>query len=414
MATAVGQIECEGCGLLQAATTVGPGESAHCGRCGQRLYHGVADSIDRTLALTIAALILLVIANTFLFMVFEFKGRSEANRMLTGVFGLWQLGYAPLSLLIGFASILAPALHLTGMLFVLLPVKFGRNPGYLGPLFRWLGALRPWSMLEVYLLGAFVAIVKLGQLASVELDLAFYAFVGLILVSAASHESLDARQIWSTIAVPRSPSQKNTVCGGAAHACSTCGLISRIPHGGGDSARCPRCRGRLHSRNPRSLQRTWALVLAALLLYFPANYYPVLIVEIFGEKQPNTILSGVQELVSSGMWQLGILVFTASIAVPMLKLVGLSYLMLSVHRRSRWNPRDRTLLYRLIEYIGRWSMIDMFMTSILVALVQLGALATIDPGIGATCFGAVVVLTLFAASEFDPRLVWDALEEADE
>jgi paraquat-inducible protein A len=155
-------------------------------------------------------------------------------------------------------------------------------------------------------------------------------------------------------------------------------------------------------------------VLAALLLYIPANYYPVLIIEILGEKEPNTILGGVQELVSSGMWELGMLVFVASIAVPMLKLIGLTYLMLSVHWRSRWKPRDRTHLYRLIEYIGRWSMIDMFMTSILVALVQLGALATIDPGIGATCFGAVVVLTLFAASEFDPRLVWDALEEEDE
>jgi len=414
MAAVVGQIECEGCGLLQAAVAVGPGESAHCGRCGQRLYQGVANSIDRTLALTIAALFLLVIANTFLFMVFEFEGRSEANRMLTGVFGLWQIGYAPLSLLIGFASILAPALHLLGMLFVLVPVRLGRSPGYLGPLFRWLGALRPWSMLEVYLLGAFVAIVKLGQLASVELDLAFYAFLGLILVSAASHESLDPRQIWSTIAVPRPPSQKDTALGGAAHACSACGLISRVPHGGSEGARCSRCRGRLHRRNPHSLQRTWALVLAALVLYVPANYYPVLVIEILGENTPNTILGGVQELVSSGMWELGILVFIASIAVPMLKLIGLSYLMLSVHWRSRWKPRDRTHLYRLIGYIGRWSMIDMFMTSILVALVQLGALATIDPGIGATCFGAVVVLTLFAANEFDPRLVWDALEEENE
>ena len=414
MAAVVGQIECEGCGLLQAAVAVRPGESAHCGRCGQRLYHGVANSIDRTLALTIAALFLLVIANTFLFMVFEFKGRSETNRMLTGVFGLWQIGYAPLSLLIGFASILAPALHLTGMLFVLVPVRLGRNPRYLGPLFRWLGALRPWSMLEVYLLGAFVAIVKLGQLASIGLDLAFYAFVGLILVSAASHESLDPRQVWSTIAVPRPPSQKDTAPGGAGHACSTCGLISRVPHRGSEGARCPRCRGRLHSRKPHSLQRTWALVLAALFLYVPANYYPVLIIEILGEKTPNTILGGVQELVSSGMWELGMLVFVASIAVPMLKLIGLSYLMLSVHWRSRWKPRDRTHLYRLIGYIGRWSMIDMFMTSILVALVQLGALATIDPGIGATCFGAVVVLTLFAANEFDPRLVWDALEEESE
>jgi paraquat-inducible protein A len=413
MATAMGQIECEGCGLLQGASAVGPGESAHCGRCNQRLYHGVGNSIDRALALTTAALILLVIANTFLFMVFEFKGRSEANRMLTGVVGLWRLGYTPLSLLVGFASIFAPAFYLSGMLLVLVPVKLGRSPGYLGPLFRWLGALRPWSMLEVYLLGAFVAIVKLGQLASIELDLAFYAFAGLILVSTASYASLDARQVWSAIPLPRSPSGGGGARASDAVACSTCGLLSHLPHGAAESARCPRCQGRLHGRKPHSLQRTCALVIAASVLYIPANYYPVLVIEVLGKKEPNTILGGVEELISSGMWEIGTLVFIASIAVPMLKLVGLSLLMISVHWRWNWRPHDRAVLYRVIEYIGRWSMIDMFMTSILVALVQLGALATIDPGVGATCFGAVVVLTMFAASGFDPRLVWDALEESD-
>ena len=369
MATAAVQIECEGCGLLQTAPTVGPGESAYCGRCGQRLYHGVADSIDRTLALTIAALILLVIANTSLFMVFEFNGRSEANRMLTGVFGLWQLGYTPLSLLIGFTSIFAPALHLTGMLFVLVPVKLGRSPAYLGPLFRWLGALRPWSMLEVYLLGAFVAIVKLGQLASIELDLAFYAFVGLIVVSTASYATLDARQVWSTIRLVRSPPDGSAAPGGDTLACSSCGQLSRLPRKAAEAARCPRCQGRLHRRKPHSLQRTCALVIAASLLYIPANYYPVLIIELLGKKEPNTILGGVEELISSGMWEIGTLVFIASIAVPMLKLVGLTFLMVSVRWRWHWSPRDRTLLYRVIAYIGRWSMIDMFMTSILVALV---------------------------------------------
>ena len=108
------------------------------------------------------------------------------------------------------------------------------------------------------------------------------------------------------------------------------------------------------------------------------------------------------------------LIFFASITVPVLKLIGLSFLLISVQRRWRWRPRDRTILYRVVEYIGRWSMIDMFMTSILVALVQLGAVATIDPGVGANCFAAVVVLTMFAAIGFDPRLVWDALEEEHE
>ena len=418
METVAEPSECEGCGLLQRVPALRPGESCLCGRCGQRLCYAVANSIDRSLALTVGALVLLVIANAFLFMVFEFKGRSEANRILTGVLGLWREGFPSLSLLIAFTSVVAPAAHLTGMLFVLVPVRLGRSPGYLGPLFRWLDALRPWSMLEVYLLGVFVAIVKLGQLASIELDLAFYAFVALILVSTASYQALDARQVWSAIRVPRT--QREPEGRGAALprgfvlACASCGLRSRVPTGTTQAAHCPRCRGQLHRRKPQSLQRTWALVIAAALLSSPANVSPGLVIEILGAKQADTILSGVVELFDSGMWEVGALIFFASITVPVLKLTGLSFLLISVQWRWRWRPRDRTILYRVVEYIGRWSMIDMFMTSILVALVQLGAVATIDPGIGANCFVAVVVLTMFAASGFDPRLVWDALEEEHE
>ena len=134
-------------------------------------------------------------------------------------------------------------------------------------------------------------------------------------------------------------------------------------------------------------------------------------ITILGKTEADTILSGVKELITSGMWEIGALVFVASICVPVLKILGLSFLLVSVQRRSAWGPKDRTKLYRAIEYIGRWSMIDMFMLSILVALVQLGAVATIDPGVGAICFASVVVLTIFAASSFDPRAIWDELEE---
>jgi paraquat-inducible protein A len=171
---------------------------------------------------------------------------------------------------------------------------------------------------------------------------------------------------------------------------------------------CPRCGAHLHRRKPDSLARTMALVLTAAILYIPANAFPVMTVISFGKGAPDTILSGIKELIHADMWPLALLVFFASILVPVLKLLGLSYLLISVRIRSRWRLRDRTRLYRVIEGIGRWSMIDIFMISILIALVKLEAIATIEPGVGAIAFAGVVVVTMFASMCFDPRLMWDA------
>jgi len=194
--------------------------------------------------------------------------------------------------------------------------------------------------------------------------------------------------------------------------CHTCHLLCRAkPLPANARPLCPRCGTVLHSRKPNSLSRTWALVLAAWIFYIPANLLPVMTVISFGKGKPDTILSGVQELIAAGMWPLALVVFIASIIVPMLKLILLMYLLLSVQYRSHWRARDRTLLYRIVEAVGRWSMIDIFMISILVALVKLGSIATIEPGAGATSFAAVVVITMFAAMSFDPRLIWDAMEQ---
>jgi paraquat-inducible protein A len=147
---------------------------------------------------------------------------------------------------------------------------------------------------------------------------------------------------------------------------------------------------------------------AALVLYIPANVYPVLTVVRLGAGQPSTILGGVRELIEADMWPLAALVFFASVAVPVLKLIGLGVLLISTHCGTAWALRDRTVLYRIVDAIGRWSMIDIFMESILVALVQFGAIATIEPGFGAISFCGVVILTIFAAEAFDPRSMWDA------
>ncbi len=196
--------------------------------------------------------------------------------------------------------------------------------------------------------------------------------------------------------------------------CMTCRLVSRVRHIPKQSfAICPRCGAQMFRRKPNSLARTWALIIAAYILYIPANVYPIMTVISFGKGEPDTILSGVQSLMASGMWPLAVLVFFASITVPLVKLLGLTFLLVSVHYQWRWRPRQRTILYRLTEAVGRWSMIDIFMISILVALVRLEAIATIEPGTAATSFAAVVVLTMAAAMSFDPRLMWDAMEQRD-
>jgi paraquat-inducible protein A len=176
-------------------------------------------------------------------------------------------------------------------------------------------------------------------------------------------------------------------------------------------APCGRCGAALHHRSPGSLQRTWALTIAAAALYVPANVFPVMVIEQFGKAEAATILSGIQALFAARWYPIALVILFASILVPMLKLVGLSGLLLAVHWRSRWNPRQRTVIYRMVEAIGRWSMLDMFTTSLLVALVHLGGVMTIEPGLGATCFAGVVISTMFAAQSFDPRLIWDAMEE---
>lgn len=194
--------------------------------------------------------------------------------------------------------------------------------------------------------------------------------------------------------------------------CEVCETLVRwgpVPRG--HEHRCPRCDTRVHQRRPNSLARTWALVLTAYVMYLPANLFAMMVIEQAGSSQSDTILSGVQAMVAMGWYPVALLIFIASITVPLAKLLSLTGLLISVQRRSAWRPRDRAVLYRVVELIGRWSMLDVFVLTLLIALVQLGNLMTIEVGRAGTFFAAVVVLTILAARSFDPRLVWDAMEE---
>ena len=193
--------------------------------------------------------------------------------------------------------------------------------------------------------------------------------------------------------------------------CHSCNLLSKSS-GSHDHAHvvCPRCGAPLHQRKTNSLTRTWALTIAAFIFYIPANVLPITVVTSLGKTQADTIMSGVIYFMMTGMWPIALVIFIASVAVPLLKLFVIGFLLISVQRKSRWRPVDRTRLYRIAEAVGRWSMVDIFVVTILVALVKLGGLASIDAGPAAVYFAAVVVVTMFAAMSFDPRLIWDVME----
>lgn len=184
--------------------------------------------------------------------------------------------------------------------------------------------------------------------------------------------------------------------------CHDCGTLSPL-----NTRSCPVCTSHLHARLPHSLQRTAALVISGYALYLPANLFPIMTVTRLGTGEPHTIVGGIFALIDSDMVPIALLVLVASILVPVIKLLGLTLLLLSVHFRWPVNARFWTFIYRIIAFVGRWSMLDIFMITILVSLVNLGGVAQVIAGPAATAFASVVVLTMFAATSFDPRLIWD-------
>jgi paraquat-inducible protein A len=194
--------------------------------------------------------------------------------------------------------------------------------------------------------------------------------------------------------------------------CHVCGLVSKAPpdcH----QAHCPRCSSPLHFRKPDSLARSWALLIAAYIMYVPANLLPIMETSSLFGSQDDTIMSGVIYLWHSGSWDLALIVFIASIMVPLLKLIVMTLLLITAQRRSVWQPLQRAKLFRIVEFVGRWSMLDIYVVAILAALVHIGSLAEVKAGPAALAFGGVVVLTMFSAMQFDPRLIWDPVSESE-
>lgn len=404
---------CRSCDLRQTVGGLAPGAAALCRRCGDVLRSRPRAGFDVVLALALTALLLFVLANAFPLVTFQLAGRSQSGRLISGVIGLYQEGYWELAGLVFLTTILGPLLYFLGLLYVLIPLALGRRPWALGLVFRAVLALAPWAMMEVYTLGIMVAFIKLGDFGRVIPGVALYAFFCLTFLVMAVNASLHREAIWDRAAKTPSGKVREHARARDMWSCPACELLV-APLEDGGAADCPRCGAALEKRKTNSLSRTWALLISGYVLYVPANLYPVMTIVSFGKQETSTIFSGVVELAQGGMLPIAILVFCASIAIPVLKLLSLTFVAASVQFGWHWRPRDRTRLYRIVEGIGRWSMIDVFVISILVALIKLEQVATIEPSLGALCFAAVVVLTMFAAMSFDPRLIWDRWESENE
>ncbi len=362
------------------------------------------------MALAIAALTALLLAVSFPFVSFSvggFGNRIELTQTATTLIGFHQPVVA-IAVILTIAVL--PAVYLLGVIWLQLGLLQRRPLPASRTIARSLAHLNPWMMADVFIIGALVSLIKIAGMAQIELGVAFWAFCAFALLLLFTMQSIDSDWMWFSLAgEPQAPEGARTGYTAAEQGltgCPTCGLVNRLDADG--HGHCGRCGETLHARLPHSLQRTWALLAAAAILYIPANVYPIMTTTSLGHTAPSTIVGGVVELIQMGSWPVAVVIFVASVIVPVGKLVALAWLCLVVTRSNELNAASRTRLYRLTEFIGRWSMVDVFVVAILVALIRAGALMSITPGPAALAFGAVVVLTMLAAMTFDPRLIWDS------
>ncbi|KAB0655395.1 paraquat-inducible protein A [Burkholderia territorii] len=428
-------IACHECDLLFRRPPRLHGLVARCSRCGARLA-GVPQSrptLDRTCAMTVAALVTFLIAQSFPIMALDANGMTSHATLFDAVAGLWANHLYSVAAIVFCSTTLFPLMELVALLYLLIPLRLGRAPRRFGPVLRFVQQLRPWGMIEVFMLGVFVTIVKMASLAHVIPGTALFAFAALTLMLVAvtsfdavalweAHNEITTRRISGVVhakprtghgaarvtpdSVPHDAPAGITANRAGLIACHTCGrLAPRLPRAA--DQRCSRCGSRLHQRRPDSIKRTAALLISAALLYIPANLLPIMHATSLGRPEDDTILGGVAYFWTSGDRPLAVVVFVASVMVPMLKLGILALQTIAAHRGSGWRPLERSRLYRIVELIGRWSMLDIYVVALTVALVHFGSFADIRAGAGALAFCAVVVLTMLAAMQFDPRLIWD-------
>jgi len=407
-------IACEHCDLIHREALLPRWGKALCRRCGAALYEADVHSVDHALALALAGALLCVFANVFPVIRFNLQGFDTYTTIAGSALALINHDMLVLAAIVSWAALFAPALMLCGMLYVLLPLRLRRIPPGFSSAMRLIQALQPWVMIEVLMLGVLVSIVKLAKSGIVEATTGTWLCVGLMLVLAGLGVAFDVRMIWrahDSLRQDAASRRQPDKMGGYATAadqclavCELCGLICKV---GEQASCCPRCGTVTHLRRPKSFSRCLALLVASLILYLPANLLTIMETASPFDVRRDTIISGVVYLWKEGSPDLAVIVFVASVMVPLLKILALGVLLACVRWRLSIPKIQQAWLYRVIEMVGKWSMLDLFVIALLTSAVDFGNRAAVRPGPAALAFGAVVVLTMLAASAFDPRLIWD-------
>ena len=352
-------------------------QSAVCPRCGLQLtvYHHNAS--QRIVALAITSLIFLGASLAFNFLSFSANGQYQSIDVLGSLWILVEKGYALLALVQVVVVLILPAFVLLGLLYVLLPLSLGRRPKKAEWVITTLFRLLPWTMAEIFLIGVLVSLVKIISMADIGLGLSFYAYLLFTVSMTITLLYVDKYQLKLLLSnevqeeyKPIDPSH--------------------------------------------SIQTTWALLLTSVLLYIPANILPIMHTSMLGSEQPSTILGGVILLWKTGSYPIAIIIFIASLFIPIAKIIILCWLNYSVQTQHQHANNERIFWYRITEFVGRWSMIDVFVVAVLVSLIQLGNIMYVLPGHAVLAFCGMVICTMLAAMSFDSRLIWYEPEKSED
>lgn len=415
-------LACPDCDLLMPKFRPVKGHKTVCPRCGCILLRHCHETFSRSFALSLTGLLLFFPATLMPLLTFKQLGLQESGNILLTAYEFLKKDYYLVAFIVFIATILFPLVKLTLLAFVSLCLRLKKYPQPLGKLFRVYTLLEEWAMSEVYLLGIMITIIKMYDSAEIVYDVGFFCFVGMVIITLASSLTVCKESYWSEIEgrgknffqllpTQGSPMENQKYANAADHNILLCRVCGKLSSGlilrGGKKMRCPRCDARLHFRKPGSVTRTWALICTAVVFLFPANFLPIMHVEFLGIPSSSTILDGIKLFFQDGSFIIAIIILTASILIPIFKIVGLAIVLLTIQLNRPYLLKQKAIMFRTIEFIGRWSMLDIFVVAILGYFINFGFFTSIETAPAATYFCLVVISTMIAANSFDPRIMWD-------
>lgn len=395
---------CPQCDLLVKLPQLAHGQKAVCPRCKTALTSEQAEPRKRPVGYAFCALFMLLLANLFPFVSMRVTGITSEITLGEIPKVMAAENYASVATLFMLFVQLIPAFCMVTM--ILLCLRFSLPLALKKILAKVLFQLKSWGMAEIFLAGVLVSFVKLMAYGDIGIGTSFIPFVLFCVLQLLAFQSLDRRWLWNDIVPPpKLPSVPQPGSGGLSQGLRSCQCCTAILPAG--QLVCPRCHCHGHARRKHSLQWTMALLFTSIILYIPSNLMPIMVTESLGNETGSTIMAGVILLWSTGSYPVAMVIFIASIMVPSLKMLALGWLCWSAKGKGRMDRERLHVVYEVVEFVGRWSMIDIFVIAVLSALVRIGRLMSIYPAVGAVLFASVVILTMFAAMTFDPRLLWD-------